>query len=105
MTHGFDVENTEALRRRAGIDDVELRECVRNLAVGDRVNLTLLASGAASTGETVTVRITKIAERAYWGCLVEQPASRGFGHIHAGLPIAFAAAHIHSVLKRQHAQG
>ena len=54
------IEDIERLRQEAGIDDVELREGVRRLRVGDHVRVTLLAAGKPGTKETVVVRITRV---------------------------------------------
>src|SRR5258708_6931518 len=40
MRHHIELENIEDMRREAGIDDVELREEIRGLRVGDSVRLT-----------------------------------------------------------------
>src|SRR5436309_2910036 len=45
MRNSVEIENIEAMRLLEGIDDVELREGIRGLAVGDLVKLTLLAGG------------------------------------------------------------
>ena len=41
MRHTIVIENIEEMRRREGIDDVELREAIRGLRVGDFVRLRL----------------------------------------------------------------
>src|SRR5438477_584590 len=58
MLHPEQIENIEELRRREGIDDVELREEVRGLGVGDVVMLTFLTGTNSFAGETLPVRIT-----------------------------------------------
>jgi hypothetical protein len=57
MDKTLEIENIEALRRSVGIDDVELRGAIRQLRVGDLVNLTLLASDMPAAGETLSVRV------------------------------------------------
>lgn len=52
MRNGIEIENIEEMRRRAGIDDAELREEIRGLEIGDLVMLTLLTGTKSSTGET-----------------------------------------------------
>jgi hypothetical protein len=87
------IENIEEMRRRAGIDDVELRETIRGLRVGDRVNLTVLKSTTSCAWQTLRVRITRIRGSSFRG-LVECPGRFGPG---VGARLAFTAAHIHSV--------
>jgi hypothetical protein len=91
------IEDIEEMRRRVGIDDVELREAVRGLRVGDRVNLTVLDGTASSAGQTLRVRITHIRGSSFRG-LVESPGRLGPG---VGARLAFTAAHIHSVPEGQ----
>jgi hypothetical protein len=98
MRHPIEIEDIEQLRREQGIDDVELREEIRTLGVGDLVRVTLL-TGAPSRGETVVVRITSIKGTAFRGKLARQPASPALARFRAGFPIAFTAAHIHSLAK------
>jgi hypothetical protein len=82
------------MRRRVGIYDVELRESIRRLRVGDRVRLTLLSGPKAGAGRTLWFRITRVRGSRFRGRLAE-------GHRPAGLRpgelLSFAAAHIHSV--------
>jgi hypothetical protein len=54
------IENIEAMRRRRGIDDVELRAAICGLGVGDSVRLTIFSGDASAGGETVVVRITAV---------------------------------------------
>ena len=42
MRNPVQIENIEEMRRREGIDDVELRSEIRDLQVGDSVRLTLM---------------------------------------------------------------
>ena len=57
MRNRIAIENIDEMRRRQGIDDVELREAIQTLAVGDLIKLTLLT---AHSFETVLVRVTAI---------------------------------------------
>jgi hypothetical protein len=66
MPKSVEIENIEELRRREGIVDVELREEICGLQIGDFVKVTLL-TGARSCGETVSVRITGIRGNAFRG--------------------------------------
>jgi hypothetical protein len=105
MKNRIEIENIEELRRLEGIDDVELREEIHGLAIGDRVKLTLLPGPGSPVSETVLVRITSIRGAAFRGKLVSRPASAGLAHLRAGWPLAFTAAHIHSIPKGQPAHG
>jgi hypothetical protein len=96
MRSPVEIEDIEEMRRREGIDDVELREGIRGLRVGDAVRLTLRA-GAASAGETLLVRITRIRGRAFQGRLAARPASARLASLRAGSLLDFTAAHIHSL--------
>jgi len=91
------IENIEEMRRRAGIDDVELREEICELEVGDLVRLTLLTS--TKSFETVVVRITGIRGYTFRGQLTNKPASAGLARLRVGAPLVFTRAHIHSLLK------
>src|SRR5690349_10219391 len=99
MRAPVEIENIEALRYREGIDDVELREEIRCLEIGDFVKLTFLPT-AATGGETLLVRITHIQGRNFQGTLARKPASKGMSKLRAGAAIAFTAAHIHSLPKK-----
>jgi hypothetical protein len=99
MRHTIEIEDIEQLRREQGIEDLELREEIRGLGVGDLVRLTLLAGAPPSRGETVVVRITSIKGQAFRGKIARPPASTALARFRAGFPIAFTAAHIHSLAK------
>jgi len=90
-----EIENIEEIRRREGIDDVELRKDIRRLAVGDCVKLSLLTG--ATTFETVVVRITSIRGTAFRGKLAKQPVAKGLAQLRAGSSLSFTADHIHSI--------
>jgi hypothetical protein len=96
MRKPVEIENIEAVRYSEGIDDVELREEIRGLAVGDFVKLTFLIDPPAR-GETLLVRITDIQERAFRGMLARRPAQAGLSGLRVGAVVAFTAAHIHSL--------
>ncbi len=97
MRNLVEIENIEEMRRQEGIDDVELRDEIRRLAVGDFVKVTFLAGTKAC--ETLLVRITSIRGPAFRGKLVHGPTSTGLSQLRAGSPIAFTTAHIHSLSK------
>jgi hypothetical protein len=99
MRNRIVVEDIEEMRRREGIDDVELREEIRGLKAGDFIKLTLLTRSGSH--ETLLVRITSIRGTAFRGKLVKRPTSVNLSKLRAGSPIAFTTAHIHSIPKRQ----
>jgi hypothetical protein len=105
MRDPIEIENIEERRRRVGIEDVELREAIRGLEIGDFVRLTLLSGTKAPAGETLLVRITRIRGATFRGQLARRPASPGLSKLRAGSPLAFTTAHIHSVVKGQPAHG
>jgi hypothetical protein len=92
------IENIEALRYCEGIEDLELREEIRGLSVGDFVKLTFL-SGPPARGETLLVQITEIEGRAFCGTLASRPLHASLSALHSGSPVNFTASHIHSLSK------
>jgi hypothetical protein len=92
------LEDIEEMRRREGIDDLELRMEIRALKAGDMVKVTMVAESKAF--ETVLVRITSIRGSTFRGKLVRRPTSAGLKRLAAGAAISFTTAHIHSLLKR-----
>jgi hypothetical protein len=101
MGQHVEIENIEEMRRRVGIDDVELREAIRGLRIGDFVQLTLLTVGPSSLGEPRLVRVTRISGSRFQGRLVDGRASAGPSGLRAGSRVAFTADHIHSLPKRR----
>ena len=99
MKTPVEIEDIEQLRRRAAIDDVELREAINGLRAGDYVKLTLLAHAKAVTSETVLVRITRIKGSDFRGKLAVRPASPGLSGLQIGALLTFTADHIHSLPK------
>jgi hypothetical protein len=98
------IENIDELRRRNGIDDVELQAAIRRLRVGDRVKLTILVPIASFAGETLVVRITSIRGMKFRGKVVTAPVSRGLKELRVGSSLAFSADHIHSVASQRPAE-
>jgi len=96
-----EIENIEELRHQAGIFDVELESDIRALAIGDFVKVTLLTGTRPFGAETVLVQITDIRRYAFLGELAQRPTSFGLSKLSAGSALAFTAAHIHSIPKRQ----
>jgi hypothetical protein len=105
MASGVQIENIEAMRRREGIDDVELREEIRGLAVGDLVMLTFLTGMRSPAAETLLVRITRISDGVFHGKLAGRPASLGLSELRVGSAVHFMTAHIHSIPKTQSTSG
>jgi len=95
------IENIEELRRREGIDDVELRKAIRSLAVGDFVWLTFLSNKESTSGETILVQITRMRGSALQGRLAKRPLSKSLASLKVGAPVAFTTAHIHSLPRVQ----
>ena len=94
MARTVEIENIEEKRRQVGIDDVELREEIRALKVGDAVKLTFMSSTGAS--ESVPVRITRIRGTAFRGKLVKRALA-----IPRGTIVEFTIAHVHSLVNGQ----
>jgi hypothetical protein len=99
MNKAVEIEDIEEMRRRVGIDDVELREAIRALRAGDFVRLTLVTAATPPARETVLVRITGARGPEFLGRLADGPTSPGLAGLRAGARLAFRAAHIHSVAK------
>ena len=95
MNDSVEIQNVERMRRQAGIDDVELREQVRLLRVGDVVKLTFLAGPGKS--ETLRVRITAIRRPRFTGELATAASSPQLAALAAGSQVRFTGDHIHSV--------
>jgi hypothetical protein len=95
MRKTLQIENIEEMRRRAGIDDVELHEAIRGLQVGDYVRLTVLTGTKWWRGKTLLVRVTRIRGSEFRG----RPAAAGPLDLPAGARIAFRATHAHSLAK------
>ena len=96
MDRPVEIEDIERRRCHLGIDDVELRQAIGHLRVGDHVKLTFLTGGKASAGETLVVRITRVSGTDFWGELAGSPPPALEG-LRAGL--TFTATHIHSLSK------
>lgn len=97
MRHAVEIENIDELRRREGIDDVELREEIRTLHVGDSVLLTFLPLQVPSARETLSVRITSIRGDTFRGKLADRPAIAGLSNLRVGTSVTFTRAQIHSL--------
>jgi hypothetical protein len=95
MRYPIEIEDIEEKRRQEGIEDVELREEIRGLRVGDLVKLTFVAG--PGTLETLFVRITSIHGAAFRGRLTAGPTHAGLARLRAGSRVAFTADHIHSL--------
>jgi hypothetical protein len=89
MRNPVEIEDIEEMRRREGINDVELREEIRGLKIGDFVKLTLLTHTGSFAGETLLVRITRIRGCTFRGKLAMKPAFIGLSKLRVGSPINF----------------
>jgi hypothetical protein len=78
MRQRLEIENIEELRLHAGIDNVELREAVAQLRVGDRVRLTFLAGPEGVARETLLVQVTRIRKTDFrwWLRMASEPTQR-----------------------------
>ncbi len=97
MRAHVEIENIEEMRRRLGIEDVELGEAIRGLKVGACVKLTLLTGSPGAAGETLLVRITSICGDAFRGKLAKKPKSAGLSGLGVGFVLTFTRSHIHSL--------
>jgi hypothetical protein len=100
VAHLVEIENIDELRRRQGIDDLELRKAIHRLQVGDHVRLTFLIGNSSFSGETLPVRITSIRGKALRGKLATAPALAGLSRLRLGSAVLFCADQIHSIAKR-----
>src|SRR5947199_2573340 len=105
MPSGVQIENIEAMRRREGIDDVELRDEIRGLEAGDLVMLTFLTGLRSPAGETLLVRITRIIDGVFHGKVASRPAALGLSDLRIGSAVNFMPAHIHSIPRKQPTSG
>jgi hypothetical protein len=103
MRNAVEIQDIEEMRRKEGIDDVELRKDIRRLRAGDSVNLTLLTESGLA--ETLSVRITSIKGLALRGKLTRKPNAAGLSGLGAGFPLVFRAAHVHSIGKGRPSDG
>ncbi len=99
MRSPIEIEDIEAKRHREGIEDIELAEEIRGLRVGDLIKLTFLVG--SHTFETLSVRITSIRGPTFRGKLTNGPTVKGLLSLRVGSLVAFTAAHIHSLPRKQ----
>jgi hypothetical protein len=97
MGKRVEIEDIEEMRRRVGVDDVELWVAIRGLRTGDYVRLTFLSSAEPPAAQTLRVRITRIRGTEFRGKLADKPAFRGLSGLKVGSGVAFTASHIHSL--------
>src|SRR5262249_54840402 len=101
MLNPVAIEGVQTMRRPQGRNDVQLRQRIRGLRVGDLVKLICLSAMEVYGGETLLVRITRIQGSAVCGRLVSAPTSAGLPGLRVGSPLAFSAAHIHAIPQRR----
>jgi hypothetical protein len=70
MRDEVEIEDIDEMRRREGIDDIELRAEIRRLRVGDVVRLTFHAGTKPRVSQTLLVRVVRITGSKYRGKLV-----------------------------------
>jgi hypothetical protein len=92
------IENIQAMRRQAGIEDIELQEEILGLQIGDTVKLTF--QGGSRTFETLAVRITSIRGCTFRGKLANASRSELLARLRVGTSVTFTSAHIHSVARK-----
>lgn len=97
MRNPVEIEDIEEMRRREGIDDVDLRIEIRALKAGDFVMLTLVSD--TTSFETLLVRITSIKGSTFRGKLAHRPTCAGLSKLPVGFPLVFTTDHIHSLPK------
>jgi hypothetical protein len=98
MRNAVEIENIEEMRRQQGIDDVELRQEIRELRVGDVVRLTV-STGTPFAMQTLLVRITRISGLDFRGKVTTGPTGAAAASLRVGAALAFTADHIHSIAK------
>jgi hypothetical protein len=97
MRDHVEIENIEEMRRREGIDDIELRAGIRRLRVGDFVRLTFQAGTKPRASQTLLVRVIRITRSRYRGKLVTGAQSAALSELRPGSLVSFTAANIHSI--------
>ena len=80
----IEFENIRQMRRREGIHDADLQHAIRELRVGDCVQITIKTAAEAFHGETVLVRITRIRAGDFLGKLAQAPVSSALAHLRLG---------------------
>jgi hypothetical protein len=93
------IEDIQAMRRQAGVEDRDLQDEIRGLRIGDTVKLTFQAG--PRTFETLAVRITSIRGCAFRGKLASASRSGLVASLRVGTSVTFTSAHIHSVTRKQ----
>jgi hypothetical protein len=99
MQNSIVIENIEAIRLQEGIDDVELRMAIRELKVGDVVNITCLIGPGSF--EKLWIRITRIQGLEFRGKLALKPSASQLSELPVGFALMFRAVHIHSIPKQK----
>jgi hypothetical protein len=92
------LENIEEMRRRQGIEDVELRQKIRGLSSGDFVRLTFLTGKGEPRAETLVVRITSVRGCTFRGKLASASSAKT-RTLRPGTTVVFTTDHIHSLVK------
>jgi hypothetical protein len=85
------------MRCAAGIDDVELRDAIRDLHVGDLVKLTLRGAQGSFPGESLLIRITSIKGDVFRGKLAQNKRTVRRMGVNESTLLAFTREQIHSI--------
>ena len=105
MQHLAENANSYALQCRHGVANVQLRDQIRKLQVGDTVKLTFLSGTLSFAGEMLLVRITSIEGPVLHGKLTRRPTFIGLAQLRVGACVTFATDHICSILDKSRANG
>lgn len=97
MKSPIDLEDIDSMRLQLGVDDVDLRDRIKQLVVGDCVRLTFLST--IKGNHTLMVRITSAKNGAFRGRLLQVPVKMAPSALRVGILIPFAAEHIHSIVR------
>lgn len=97
MKRTFKLENIEQMRLREGIDDIELRESIRQLQIGDCVYVTFLDCSHPKRSKTVLIRLVAIHKNGFGGKLMQPLDALGPSDLRVGSLVTFRESHVHSV--------
>jgi len=99
MSQRVQFENIEEMRQNAGIDDIELRDAIRRLQVGDWVKLTVSINGSFP-GDPLFIRITSIKGNLFRGKLAQPGRAARRAKLTTESVLTFTGEQIHSIPNR-----